>query len=168
MAYYSQDTSVPSVFGSQSPAKVPAPYGSFNIENMDSHGRWIANAIDLVRFAQSFDNPQQDPVLSPASIDKTFAVPATGMDQGAYYACGWMVRSVGNQGQNTWHAGGLSGTSTLLIRLVGGIDYAVLFDQSDDPSGLSYDDIDDALHTVIDPIQHWPDHDLFPKYNSTS
>ncbi len=50
-----------------------------------------------------------------------------------------------------------------MVRLVGGIDYAVLFNQSDDPSGLSYDDIDGALHSVIDPIQRWPTHDLFPK-----
>ncbi|MHB8628791.1 MAG: serine hydrolase domain-containing protein [Aggregatilineales bacterium] len=165
VAYYSQATSVPSVFGSQALAKVPAPYGSFNIENMDSHGRWVANAIDLVRFAQSFDNLANDPVLSQESIAKTFAVPATGMDQGAYYACGWLVRPIDAHSQNTWHTGGLSGTYTLLVRLAGSIDYAVLFDQSDDPSGLSYDHIDGALHTVIDPIQNWPVHDLFPKYN---
>lgn len=165
VAYYAQATKVPSVFGAQAPAKVPAPYGSFNIENMDSHGRWVANAIDLVRFAQSFDNPQHDPVLSKDSIDRTFAVPATGMDHGTYYACGWQVRPINKHGQNTWHSGGLDGTATLLVRLVGGIDYAVLFNQRDDPSGLSYDDMDAALHTVIDPVQTWPDHDLFPKYN---
>jgi len=51
-----------------------------------------------------------------------------------------------------------------LVRLVGGIDYAVLFNQSYDPSGLEYD-IDSALHTVIDPVQTWPQHDLFPKYD---
>jgi hypothetical protein len=75
------------------------------------------------------------------------------------------VRPIGKRGFNTWHTGGLDGTSTLMVRLVGGIDYAVLFNQRDDPSGLDYGDIDDALHTVIDPVQNWPTHDLFPKYN---
>jgi len=166
VAYNDPATRVPSVFGSEAPGKVPAPYGSFNLENMDSHGRWVSNAIDLVRFAQSFDDEATDPILSKESIDALFAVPPTGIDQGAYYGCGWMVRPMGDHTWNTWHAGGLAGTSTLLVRLASGVDYAVLFDQWADPSGLSYGDIDGALHTVIDPIQTWPDHDLFPKYSA--
>jgi len=35
-------------------AKKESPYGSFNLENMDSHGGWIASAPELVRFAASF------------------------------------------------------------------------------------------------------------------
>ena len=34
---------------------VPSPYGTFYIEAMDSHGGWVASAIDLIRFWLSWN-----------------------------------------------------------------------------------------------------------------
>jgi N-acyl-D-amino-acid deacylase len=36
---------------------VPAPYGSFNLEAMDSHGGWVASMVDLLRFEKMWIAP---------------------------------------------------------------------------------------------------------------
>ena len=48
-------------------------YGGLNLENSDSAGGWLASAVDLVRFASTFDRPDASPVLNPASIQRMFA-----------------------------------------------------------------------------------------------
>jgi hypothetical protein len=150
------------------PANVMAPYGNFNVENMDSHGGWLASAVDLARFATAFDATGLYPVLTQATIDQIFAVPALGVSgDGSWYGCGWSVRTAG-AGLNTWHNGSLPGTSTLMVRRYDGLDWVVLFDQRDDPSGLNYGDIDGALHTAADAVTRWPSGDLFPNYGLPS
>jgi len=144
--------------------QVPMPYGSFNLENMDSHGGWLASAIDLVRFAASFDASASSPILKPATIARIFAQPAIGPNPDkSFYANGWMVRPAGKS-INTWHNGSLPGTTTLLVRRWDGFDWAVLFNQRDDPSGKSYDAIDGLMHVAVDSVTTWPDHDLFDQY----
>ena len=144
-------------------------YGGFNLENMDSHGGWLASAVDLARFACAFDNPASSPLLSQASIDFMFGLPEN-IDPGSYipgdwyYGCGWACRDWGNGVRNTWHDGSLDGTHTLLVRRNDGLNWCVLFNQRDDPSGLSYWEIDGLLHTAADAVTSWPDHDLFEAY----
>ena len=46
-----------SVFAENLGETVPSPYGAWNLEAMDSHGGWIASAIDLAKFAAAFDDP---------------------------------------------------------------------------------------------------------------
>src|SRR5262249_30836443 len=94
--------------------RTPIAYGTFNLENMSAHGRWLASAVDLVRFEASFDQPDSSPLLSADSIKATFAVPSIGISgDGSWYGLGWAVRTAGN-GLNTWHNGSLPGTSTLM------------------------------------------------------
>ena len=81
-----------------------------------------------------------------------------------YYACGWDVRDWGDDGRNTWHSGSLDGTHTLMVMRWDGVNWCVLFNQRDDPSGLSYWDIDGLLHFAADAVTGWPDHDLFGIY----
>lgn len=152
-------------FGTQ----VPSPYGAWNIENMDAHGGWLASAVDLVRFASTFDNPLASPVLNRPSIDSMFGLPenvlAADYEPGSYYyANGWQVRDYGDGMRNTWHDGSLPGTSTLLVRRRDGLNWCVLFNQRDDASGLSYADIDGLLHSAANSVARWPDHDLFDTY----
>ena len=45
--------------------KGPVQYGGWYLEAMDSHGGWIASAIDLVRFADGFNDPERGPILKP-------------------------------------------------------------------------------------------------------
>lgn len=136
---------------------------------MDSHGGWLASAVDLVRFASTFDNPEISPVLDQTSVDAMFGLPenisqADYNPGDAYYGNGWQVRDYGGGLRNTWHNGSLDGTSTLLVRRRDGLNWCVLFNQRDDASGLSYGDIDGLLHVAADAVSAWPDHDLFETY----
>lgn len=143
---------------------VPLPYGAWSIEAMDSHGGWLASAVDLLRFAAAFDAPEHSPLLKPASITAMFAPPA-GADAGApvHYACGWRVRRLPKAGRiNTWHTGMLDGSSTLLVRRHDGLDWAVLFNGHITPDGRpAAVKIDPLLHEAADQVRQWPEDDQF-------
>jgi N-acyl-D-amino-acid deacylase len=134
---------------------VPAPYGTFCLEAMDSHGGWLASAIDLVKFASSLDK-----VLNEKSLEVMFARPSNAGNAPAYYGCGWMVRPVGTEGKaNTWHTGSLPGTSTLLVRRYDGLVWAAVFNER-----IKDDKFDPNLHRAADAVKEWPKVDLFEKY----
>jgi hypothetical protein len=158
---------------------VQQPYGAFNLENMDSHGRWLASAVDLVRFASAFDKPASCPILSQASMSTTFALPENinpvSYNPGdAYYGCGWNVRDYGSGIINAWHFGSLPGTFTELVHLMYDysttltfpINWCVLFDQREDvndPNGNTYADIDTQINKALLKVKKWPDIELFPE-----
>jgi N-acyl-D-amino-acid deacylase len=155
------DKSVKSVFGDGK--QMPLAYGGWYIEAMDSHGAWIASASELVRFASSLDDPARCPILKARSINAIFARPgdtgydAAGKPKDAYYACGWEVRPIENGKSNTWHAGLLDGTSTLLVRRFDGFTWAVLFNTDTDAKNKDLADIiDPQIHGVVDGIKSWP------------
>jgi len=151
---------------------VPAPYGSFYLEAMDSHGGWLASAVDLARFAAAFHDRGKCPILSRGSIDAMFERPEgaagykkDGSPLPTYYACGWQVRPVEGGGENEWHAGSLPGTATLLVRRHDGVGWVVLFNARNDPSGVFLVKlIDPLLHRAADAVKRWPDEDLFSLY----
>lgn len=152
---------------------VPHPYGAWCLETMDSHGGWIASAIDLVRFASSFDRPGRCRVLNEKSVAAMFARPdalagfdAEGKPRDAYYGCGWFVRTIGNEGKmNTWHTGSLPGTSTILVRRHDGLNWAVLFNTRKPVNGQPpARAIDPLVHQAADAVKTWPTHDLFGHY----
>jgi hypothetical protein len=139
--YYSQYTG-PSVFDAAG-TTVPAPYGSFNVENRTAMGGWLSSAVDHVKFTQIFDLTTS--VLTKSSVDAMFAKPETGLNSGgSYYGFGWFVRDV-TGGQNTWHDGSLAGTTTIVTRRYDGITWAV-------------------LHDVANATTTWPTIDLFDQY----
>jgi CubicO group peptidase (beta-lactamase class C family) len=137
-------------------------YGTFNLENMDSHGGWLASAPEMVRFAAAFDNPCNCPILSAESIETMFALPQNiASDEyklgHSYYACGWSVRDYGEGRRNTWHTGSLPGTYTFTARWSNGVDCVVLFNKR----GPDFDRIDPMLSQAVKSVSAWPDHDLF-------
>jgi hypothetical protein len=139
---------------------------------MDSHGGLTASAIDVLKFATAFDQREQSPILSAASIDEMYALPAYLQDGKyvvgeQYYALGWAMKVWENGRSCAWHNGSLPGTFTLMLRRSDGIDFVALFNQRDDPSGLNYRDIDAELQQVCDSIKDWPDHNLFEQYVPT-
>jgi hypothetical protein len=163
--YFTHDSAlVANVRRAGPPANAMWPYGGWNLENMDAHGGWLASAVDLACFATALDSTGLHPILNQSSINATFAVPSIGAAAGSpWYGCGWYVRSAGPS-LNTWHNGSLDGTWTLMVRRFDGLNWVALFNQRDDPSGLSYDAIDDALHAAANAVTTWPDVDLFPGY----
>jgi len=150
------------VFAGKLDQIVPAPYGTFDAEAMDSHGGWAASAADLVRFGMAFDRTGPQALLSPQSIQTTFAPPvfrasasgpasAPARKSGFYYGCGWNVRPAGSGTFNAWHLGGLPGTSTILVRRHDGLVWAVLFngDHAADGQWLAAH-VDGLVHEAAD------------------
>lgn len=144
---------VPGVLGKQ----VPTQYGGWCIENMDSHGGWIASAETLVLFADSFNRPESCRFLTKPIVSEIFKNP-TGDDKDVFYGCGWLVRRVNGVSRvNTWHNGSLPGTSTLLVRRHDGLNWAVLFNTRDGSNGKNLATlIDPLVHRAVDRVKDWP------------
>ena len=172
--YYEPDSATgPAVVGGQLGVLVPRPYGSWYLEAMDAHGGWIASAIDLVRFATRLQSSRPSGVLSRESREAMAACPpgAAGHDQDgaakdSHYGLGWSVRPVGRAGRcNLWHAGGFSGSSTLLVIRHDGLCWAVLFNTSESADGKTpAEKIDPLIHQAADAVGTWPDIDLFHEF----
>lgn len=149
-----------SVFAANRGRQVGSPYGAFRLETLDSHGGWIASAVDLVRFATAFDNPGECPVLKGDSIRTMFSPPPGKVGE-VYYALGWNVRPVEGK-QTTWHTGSLPGTSTVLYRRWDGINVAVLFNSRVSPTAQHLTrDLEVPLFNALDSIRDWPAVDHF-------
>lgn len=152
-----------SVFAENPGAVVPEPYGPWYLEAMDSHGGWIASAVDLVKFASAFENPARCRILKATSIREMFTRPpgragldANGQPSPRYYACGWSFYPAGNSG-TWWHNGGLPGTSTILVRRHDGLAWAVLFNSWQTKDGKApASAIDPLVHRAVDSIRVWP------------
>jgi len=154
----------PSVFPG-GPARLPWPYGAWSIEAMDSHGGWIASAVDLARFIDGLEGRGGVArILRPASLQQMLAPPAPPIPAApdTWYGMGWQVRPA-NGDANWWHAGSLDGTTTLMVRAANGLTWVVLFNsrpKSDKFGG----EVDSALWRAVDGVKQWPTHDLFAKF----
>lgn len=135
----------PCVYPPRVGEQVPLPDGQFNLEGFEAHGGWIASAPDLVRFATAFHDPAACDLLGEKGIATMWERPKV-TEKGAYYGCGWQVRSAG-KGINVWHTGLIAGTASLQVRRHDGLVWAVLFNASHDPDGK-------YLAEVIDPLVH--------------
>jgi len=179
--YYAPgDKRGPAVVGQNLGQDVPLPYGTWNLEAMDSHGGWIASAVDLVRFASAFDDPNRCPILKSESVAEMFARPAGGPGYDAeqkpksvYYGLGWFVRTKAKTEEekeistlgdkfSQWHTGSLDGTSTILVRRHDGLCWAVLFNtRHRNPEKAPARLIDSLMHKAANAIQEWPAGDEF-------
>jgi len=159
VAYYQPDgKTAPAVVGEKIGEPVPWPYGAWYLEGFDSHGGWIASAVDMVRFAAAFDDSSRCKLLKPESIQIMFARPGglaghnpDGSPKDAYYGCGWSVRMI-------------NGTATLLVRRHDGLCWAVMFNTHAGPDGKFLGaEIDPLVHRAADAVREWPAIDLFAK-----
>jgi CubicO group peptidase (beta-lactamase class C family) len=121
---------LPCIYPPRVGERVPIADGVMNVEAFEAHGGWVSSAPDLVKFAAAFDDPKRCKLLSAESIQTMWERPPHEKGTG-YYACGWVVRPVGDGGKvNAGHGGALSpGTSTSLVRRHTGVNWAVLFNQ---------------------------------------
>ncbi len=150
--------------------RCPPPYGAWYLESMDSHGAWIASAVDLVRFAAALDDEDNSPLLKAESIKAMFERPPglAGHDKDGKglkvcYGVGWQVQH-GGDGELTMqmHGGSLPGTSTKLVRRSDGRNFAVLFNARETAlTGRLAEDISGELNRAISEVDAWPDADYF-------
>jgi N-acyl-D-amino-acid deacylase len=151
---------------------VAAPYGIWPLEIMDSHGGWVASAVDLVRFAAAFDQPGDYSILNAKSIAAMFArhqgpagYGSDGKEKAAYYGYGWQGRGAGAGRLNAWHTGSLDGTSSLLVRRHDGLNWAALFNADRGLEGRSLaGQIDPLIHQAAGKVRQWPNVDRFGEF----
>jgi N-acyl-D-amino-acid deacylase len=161
-----------SVFAEDLNEPVAGPYGAWHLEAMDAHGGWLASAVDLARFACSFDDPRACPILNEESVQLMYARPdglaghdKDGKPKPVFYSSGWLNRVVSDEKRNHWHTGSLPGTSTLLVRRHDGRNWVILFNARVSPhtSHLTKE-IDSFLHQAADRVTDWPEYDLFDEF----
>lgn len=143
--------------------KVPWPYGGFYLEAMDSHGAWIASAVDLLRFITSVDGRTHRPdLLKSETIQKMVARPSIWEGSAYFYAMGWLVRPSGNDA-NWWHDGSLLGTTTLLVRTHHGYSWSILMNFRPQVGDLGLE-ADQGMWKAFQEVTQWPTHDLFADF----
>jgi CubicO group peptidase (beta-lactamase class C family) len=170
--YYMEERGKTDSVFPEHPEKVPAPYGSFCLEAMDSHGGWLASVVDLAKFAAGLERcGAPGAVLTDGTRKLLYEAPAAPVSRNSsgslapfYYGCGWLVRPAGKAGANYWHNGSLPGTFTLLVRRFDGLSWVALFNKRSADAKLPDGAIDPALHRAADAVSAWPAHDLFPAY----
>ncbi len=165
--YYDYPGSAPaqSVFPSVA-QPVPYPYGGFYIEAMDSHGGWLASIIDLLPFITSVDGSGVRPsILRPETIRLMVSRPTIPLWAGSplYYACGWLVRPVG-QDANWWHDGSLPGTTSFMVRAHNGLAWVALFNSRPSDSAIFTNELDGSLWQAVNGVTDWPTGDLFAQF----
>jgi N-acyl-D-amino-acid deacylase len=154
------------------PTSPNAPYTAY----LDpAVGGWLASAVDLVRFATAFDNPQRCPILSDKSIQLMFAPPAgavgheaDGRPKLSYYGCGWYSVPVAQNGVSCpWHGGGLPGTTAVLARRFehDGVNWAVVMNRFTSLGGeFLGNTLRNLLHDRTTKIRSWPGGDRFREF----
>jgi N-acyl-D-amino-acid deacylase len=162
-----------SVFAGDLGHSVPHPYGAWHLEAMDSHGGWVASAVDLARFVTAMDDFDNCPLLCRASIEAMFGRPngeagadPDGKPKDVFYALGWQVRDLGDGRYNRWHTGSLPGTTTIMIRRHDGRNFVGLLNTRVSPATSPLGgDLDREINSASARVDSWPDYDLFPDFS---
>ncbi len=170
---YYQPGSARSVFQTDLGQQVPWAYGGWHLEAMDSHGGWIASAVDLARFGTAFDDPDHCKILSRQSIDLMYGRPpglaghdANNKPLDVFYSLGWQNRVVGPDKINHWHTGSLSGTATTLIRRNDGKNFVALLNSRVSPASPQLSrDLDALLHAAAGAVKEWPSENRFVEFD---
>ncbi len=169
--YYTEGSALAESVFDTAPGTVPWPYGGYDLEAMDSHGAWVASAVDLMRLAMAMDPTGPSPLLRASSLAQMYALPAApawrnpdGSPMAAYYGCGWLVRPVASGGANYWHDGSLPGSFSYFVRLADGFCWATLFNKRSDSMSDANGAIDGQMNAAIASVRSWPTGDLFSRF----
>jgi len=149
--------------------QVPEAYGGWYHAVLDSHGGWIASAVDLLRFIRVVEGSGGQAKLltdeTLATMTEYQGLPGDGQSPAHYYALGWNVDNPGTPQEEWSHSGALSGSNaTLLVRRVDGISYAVLFNALPTEFAAFFNELTPAVRAAINSVSTWPRKDLFAKY----
>ncbi len=152
-----------SVFAKNLGTQVPNAYGAWYLESMDSHGAWIASAVDLAKFGTAFDQPDECPILSADSIELMYSpAPNETNVEGRHYVSGWSV-STDDKGMKSFgHGGSLPGTNTSLTRRGDGKNVIILLNaRTSGNTSRLINVMNDRVKDAVDHIETWPEVNLF-------
>lgn len=147
---------------------VPWPYGGFYIEAMDSHGGWLASAVDLLRFVNAIEGRGGMPnLLKPATVQQMLSRPNIPVWNGSayWYAAGWLVRPSGGDA-NWWHDGSLPGTTSWMVRAYNGLTWVAIFNSRPSDFNTFEADLDNALWQAVGGVTSFPTGDLFAQFGT--
>lgn len=162
-----------SVYAANLHERVPPPYGAWYLESMDSHGAWIASAIDLVRIADALNDPDNCPLLKSESVkllcerpDGLAGYNKEGDKLRNYYGLGWQITSDPDGNVRIQeHGGALQGTNTKLVRRSDGRNYAVLFNSRVSPTSPNIvNEIVAKINAELDRLAPVGDTDYYREY----
>ena len=144
-------------------------YGGWCHAVLDSHGGWIASAVDLLRFIRVVEGSGgQTKLLTDetlATMTEYQGLTGDGQSPAHYYALGWNVDNPGTPQEEWSHSGALSGSNaTLLVRRADGISYAVLFNSLPTDFAAFFYELTPTMRATINSVRTWPHKDLFAKY----
>ena len=127
-----------------------SPYG-FNIRRMDSHGGWIANPVDIVRFLVRMDGSATSPadLLTPADLSLVRTATAQSITANAPYGMGWML--VPSNGA-VWHNGSVPGTASIAV-IQGDFTWVAVTNANN--SSTTGIDIDNMMWQATNGVTSW-------------
>jgi CubicO group peptidase (beta-lactamase class C family) len=143
---------------------VPFAYGGFYLESLDSHGGWIASAVDLVKFMTAMDAGSVRPdLIGPNErLQMLMAPPNVWTGSSYFYGLGWLVRP---DPGNWWHNGSLPGTASFVARYASGITVAAVFNaRAMVPNSQFESLIDPTLGQALSAVTSWPTGDQFSAF----
>jgi len=147
--------------------QVPISYGTWRQETLDSHGGWIASAVDLVKFAAAFDltdggRKTRAGLLKAATARLMFSPqaainrPEGGGPSGAYYGLGWMLKNE-NDLLVARHGGALACTAASLMHFPDGTNLAMLTNLGQSPDGKFLGrSLEEPLTKLVREVKNWP------------
>ena len=149
--------------------QVQQPYSGWSHEALDSHGGWIASAVDLMRYVRVVEGSGGQPKLlsdeTLATMTQYQGLPGTGQSPDHYYALGWNVDFPGTPQEEWSHSGALENcNASLLTRRADGISYAVLFNTLPSNFQAFFEELIPTMRSTVNSVSKWPEKDLFPKY----
>lgn len=144
--------------------KVPAPYGGFAVEEMDSYGGWVGAPLDYLKFFLAIDGRRGPGLLSGASFREMRARPEIrGLDPARpiFYGLGLQVRALAGGSVNWWHVGSLPGVNTLAVRTAEGYAWVAALNMRPREREAWGRELDQSLWVAARGVTRWPDKDLF-------
>jgi CubicO group peptidase (beta-lactamase class C family) len=102
--------------------------------------------------------PAPDGTFYLEAMDSHGGLIGTAPDLVRFLQAYWMDGSPRKPGQSATYNffGSLPGTWTVIMQRPGGLSIAALFNQRTDPSGLSYDKIENVLDVASNSVKNWP------------
>ena len=134
------------------------PY-AMNVTRMDSHGGWLASALELARFAVRVDGYASKPDVVSASSLTSMTTPSAAK---ASWGEGWGLFNQGTQHNWFWN-GVLPGTSAWIARYSSGFCHGVAVNRSNftDTDAALIADLDQMTRDIESKVVSWPGYDLF-------